>query len=102
MLCQKCGVRQARAIVTSCNGFECYELHLCLKCRNGVSTFPSPDEQQKVVASAMESAKETGLDEESISDALGIDVEEIRRVLRGEGVSHPAVWQVIKKHLRMD
>jgi hypothetical protein len=50
----------------------------------------------------MESAKETGLDEESISDALGIDVEEIRRVLRGEGVSNPAVWQVIKKHLRMD
>ncbi len=101
MLCQRCGVRQARTIVTSCNGFECYELHLCLECRNGVSTFPSPDEQQKVVASAMESAKETGLDEESVSDVLGINVEEIRRVLRGEGVSHPAVWQVIKKHLRM-
>ena len=102
MLCQRCGVREARTIVTSCNGFECYELHLCLKCQNGVSAFPSPDEQQKVVASAMESAKETGLNEESISDVLGIDVEEIRRVLRGKGVSHPAVWQVIKKHLRMD
>lgn len=98
MLCQRCGVREARTIVTSCNGFECYELHLCLKCRNGVSAFPSPDEQQKVVASA----KETGLNEESISDVLGIDIEEIRRVLRGKGVSHPAVWQVIKKHLRMD
>ena len=102
MLCQKCGVRQARTIVTSCNGRECYELHLCLQCRNGVSAFPTVVEQQKVVASAMESARQTGLDEEGVSDALGIDAEEIRRVLRGEGVSNPAVWQVIKKHLRMD
>ena len=102
MLCQKCGVRQARTIVTSCNGRECYELHLCLQCRNGVSAFPTPDEQQKVVASAMEGARAIGLDEEGVSDTLGIDAEEIRRVLRGEGVSDPAVWQIIKSHLRMD
>ncbi len=102
MLCQKCGVRKARTIVTSCNGRECYELHLCLQCRNGVSAFPTPDEQQKVVASAMESARKTGLDKEGFSDALGIDVEEIRRVLRREGVSDPAVWQIIRSHLRMD
>ncbi len=102
MLCQKCGVRPAQVIVTSCNGQECYELHLCLQCRNGVSAFPSPDEQQKVVESAMESARQTGLDEESVSDALGIDAEEILRVLRGEGVLDPAVWQIIKSHLRMD
>ena len=50
----------------------------------------------------MEEARAIGLDEESISDALGIDAEEIRRILRGEGVSDPAVWQVIKKHMRMD
>ncbi|MFZ2146903.1 MAG: hypothetical protein WAV28_06760 [Sedimentisphaerales bacterium] len=102
MLCQKCGVRQARTIITSCNGRECYELHLCLQCRNGINTFPTPDEQQKVVESAMEGARAVGLDEESVSDALGIDAEEIRRVLRGEGVSDPAVWQIIKSHLRMD
>jgi len=102
MLCRKCGVRKARTIVTSCNGLECYELHLCLQCRNGVSTFPSADEQQKVVVSAMESARQTGLDEEGVSDTLGIDVEEILRVLRGEGVSEPAVWQIIKSHLRTD
>ncbi len=89
-------------IVTSCDGRECYELHLCLRCRNGVEVFPTGCEQQKVVASAMESARQTGLDEEGVSDALGIDAEEIRRVLRGEGVSDPAVWQVIKSHLRMD
>jgi len=102
MLCQKCGVRPAQTLITSCNGRECYELHLCLQCQNGVDAFPTPDEQQKVVASAMESAKQTGLDEEGVSDTLGIDVEEILRVLRGEGVSDPTVWQVIKKHLRMD
>jgi len=50
----------------------------------------------------MESARQTGLDEESVSDALGIDAEEILRVLRGEGVLDPAVWQIIKSHLRMD
>ena len=50
----------------------------------------------------MEGAGARGLDEEGVSDALGIDVEEIRQILRGEGVSDPAVWQVIKKHLRMD
>jgi len=102
MLCQKCGVRQAQTIVTSCNGHVCYELHLCLRCRNGVSIFPSPDEQQKVVKSAMEGARAVGLDEEGVSDALGIDAEEIRRVLGGKGVSDPAVWQIIKSHLRMD
>lgn len=102
MLCQKCGVRKARTIVTSCNGIECYELHLCLQCRNGVGGFPTPDDQKKVVESAMEGARAIGLDEESIADALGIDAEEIRRILRGEGVLDPAVWQVIKKHLRMD
>ncbi len=102
MLCEKCGVREARTIVTSCNGRECYELHLCLQFRNGVSTFSSADEQQKVVASAMESAKQTGLDEEGVSDTLGIDGEEIRRILRGQGVSDLTIWQVIKNHLRMD
>lgn len=102
MLCQKCGVRPAQTIVTSCNGRECYELHLCLQCRNGVSAFPSPDEQQKVVKSAMEGARVMGLDEEAVSDALGIDVEEIQRVLRGEGVSDPAAWQIIKSHMRTD
>ena len=101
MLCQKCGVRPAQTLITSCNGHECYELHLCLQCRNGVSAFPSPDEQQKVVESAMEGAGAIGLDEEGVSDALGIDAEEIRHVLRGEGVSEPAVWQIIKSHLMM-
>jgi hypothetical protein len=50
----------------------------------------------------MNAASQEGLDEEAISEALGIEVEEIRRILRGQGVSDPAVWQVIKNHLRMD
>jgi predicted nicotinamide N-methyase len=37
MLCQRCGVREARCIVTSCDGNECYELHLCLPCQDGRS-----------------------------------------------------------------
>ncbi len=102
MLCEKCGVREALTIVTSCNGRECYEFHLCLQCRNGVSPFPSPDEQQKVVESSMEGARAIGLDEEGVSNALGIEAEEIRRVLRGEGISEPAIWQIIKSHLMMD
>ncbi|HIJ70402.1 MAG TPA: hypothetical protein HPP87_03460 [Planctomycetes bacterium] len=102
MLCQKCGVRPARTIVTSCNGQQCYELHLCLQCRDGLSTFPTPEEQKTVVESAMDAAGREGLDEETVSEALGIDAGEIRRVLKGEGVSDPAVWQIIKKHLRMD
>ena len=102
MLCQKCGVRPAQTIVTSCNGRQCYELHLCLKCQEGLNTFPTAEEQKSVVESAMNTARREGLDEETISEALGIDAEEIRRVLRGEGVSNPAVWEDIKKHLRMD
>jgi predicted nicotinamide N-methyase len=35
MLCQRCGVREARCLVTSCDGNECYELYLCLPCRVG-------------------------------------------------------------------
>ena len=102
MLCQKCGVREAVTIATSCNGRECYELHLCLQCRKGVSTFPTAEEQKNVVEPAMNAASQEGLDENAISEALSIDAEEIRRILRGQGVSDPAVWQIIKKHLRMD
>ena len=102
MLCQKCGVRRARTIVTSCDGRCCYELHLCIECRDGHSTFPTPDEQKQVVAPAMDSAKATGLDEKSICDALGIDPEEIRRILNGQGVSDPTVWEIIKSHLKAD
>ena len=50
----------------------------------------------------MEGARAIGLDEEGVSNALGIEAEEIRRVLRGEGVSEPAIWQIIKSHLMMD
>jgi len=102
MLCQKCGVRRAQTIVTSCDGVQCYELHLCLQCQKGISGFPTPDEQKKVVEPAMADAEAKGFDTESISNGLGIEAEEIRRVLRGEGVSDPAVWEVIKKHLRTD
>jgi len=102
MLCEKCGVRRARTIVTSCNGRVCYELHLCLQCQKGVSTFPTAAEQKIVVESAMNAASQEGLDEKAVSEALGIDAEEIRRILRGEGVSDPAVWGLIKSHLRMD
>lgn len=102
MLCQKCGVREAVSIVTSCNGVECYELHLCLQCQKGAGGFPTADEQKTVVESAMAGAREVGLDEKGVADALGIDAEEIRRILRGDGVSDPVVWQIIKKHLRMD
>ncbi len=102
MLCEKCGVREARCIVTSCNGVECYELHLCLECKDGGVGLPSCDQQQAIVESAMDGARAKGLDEEMICEAIGIDAEEIRRILRGEGVSEPAVWRTIIKHLRMD
>lgn len=82
-------MRQARTIVTRCNGLGRYGLHLCLQCLNGVSAFPAPDEQQKVVAPAIKSARQTGSDEKAVSDALGIDAEEIRWVLRGEGIFRP-------------
>jgi hypothetical protein len=33
MLCQRCGVREATCIITSCGqGSECLELHLCGEC----------------------------------------------------------------------
>lgn len=103
MLCEKCGVREARCIVTSCNGVECYEHHFCLECREGGGGgLPSCDQQQAIVESAMESARDKGLDEEMICEAIGIDAEEIRRIVRGEGVSDSAVWQMIAKNIRMD
>ena len=102
MLCEKCGVREARCIVTSCNGVECYELHLCLECKDGGVGLPSCDQQQAIVESAMEGARSQGLDEESIAQAIGIDAEEIRRILRGEGTSTAAIWQTISRHLIID
>jgi hypothetical protein len=50
----------------------------------------------------MESARAVGWDETRVAEALGIDAEEILRVLRGEGVSDPAAWEAIKAHLRAD
>ena len=102
MLCQKCGVREARCIATSCDGVHCYELHLCLECAEGRATFPTPEEQRAVVAPAMEAAREAGWDANAIADALKIDPEEIQRVLRGEGVSDTGVWETMKAHLRSD
>ena len=102
MLCQRCGVRRAVCVVTSCNGLECYELHLCRECREGRAGPPTADEQRSVVAPAMESARSAGWDENRVAEALGIDAEEIHRVLRGEGVSDPAAWQAIRAHLRSE
>lgn len=102
MLCQRCGVREAVCVATSCNGQECYERHLCLECKEGRAAFPTPEEQQAVVAPAMDSARRAGWDEQRVAEALGIDAEEIRRVLRGEGVSEPEAWAIIKSHLRSD
>ena len=39
MLCWGCGTREARCIVTSCNGQECYELRLCLQCHAARNEF---------------------------------------------------------------
>ena len=72
------------------------------ECKIGECEFPTPTEQKNVVEPAMTDAVAKGFDEESVADALGIESEEIRRILRGEGVSEPAVWEVIKRHLRMD
>lgn len=50
----------------------------------------------------MNAASQEGLDEKNISEAIDIDAEEIRRILRGQGVSDLTIWQVIKNHLMMD
>lgn len=100
MLCQRCGVRRAVCVATSCNGRECYERHLCLECKEGRAGTPTADEQRSVVAPAMQSARAAGWNEDRVAEALGIDAEEIRRVLRGEGVTGPAAWEAIKSHLR--
>ena len=102
MLCQRCGVRRAVCVATSCNGQECYELHRCLECNEGHGGAPTAEQQRSVVAPAMESARAAGWDEHRVAEALGIDAEEIHRVLRGDGVSGPAVWEAIKSHLRSE
>jgi len=45
-VCQECGAHEARCIVTSCDGNECYELHLCLQCRDGRSGCADESMQQ--------------------------------------------------------
>jgi hypothetical protein len=102
MLCQRCGVREARVTRTSCNGVECYELHLCLECSEGSAAPPTPEQQRAVVASAMAHAREAGLDAEAVSRALGLDSEELRRILRGDGASTQEAWDAIRRHLRTD
>ena len=102
MLCQKCGVREACVVMTSCDGGECYELHVCRECSEGRGGFPTPEEQRAVVAPAMAGAYEAGMDDEAVAEALGLDAEELRRVMRGEGVSSPEVWEVIRSHLRSE
>ena len=102
MLCLRCGVREACVTTTSCNGVECYELHLCLVCCLGRAAPPSPEQQRSVVASAMAHAREAGLDEEAVSRALGLDPGELRRVLRGDGESTEEAWDAIRTHLRTE
>lgn len=66
MLCQKCGFREACCIVTS-GGAECYELHLCLTCRDAPGPAPRAEDQLALVAPAMEDAREKGLIDEDVA-----------------------------------
>ena len=102
MICQCCGHRDAISIVTSCNRTECYELHLCEACRETGRRLPTAEQQQRIVASAMDGAAREGWSEEGVAAAVGIDVAELRRVLRGAGVSEPAVWAQIAGRLRIE
>jgi hypothetical protein len=99
MRCERCGLREACCIVTSCNGVECYELHLCLECRDRAEPTPSAQDQRSLVAPAMEDARAKGLTEEDIASVLAIDPGEIRRIMEGQGVSDPAAWERIRAHL---
>lgn len=96
MLCQKCGFREACCIATSCNGIDCHELHLCLTCRDVPGPAPCAEDQQTLVAPAMEGARTKGLRDEDVARALDIDPDEIRRIMEGLGVSEPAVWEKIR------
>lgn len=102
MICQCCGQRAAVSIVTSCNGTECYELHLCPECREAGRRLPTAEQQQRIVASAMDGAAQEGWSEEEVAAAVGVDVEELRRILRGEGVSELAAWTQLSGRLRME
>ncbi len=99
MLCQKCGFREACCIATSCNGIDCYELHLCLTCRDVPGPAPRAEDQQTLVGAAMKDAYEKGLSYEDVARALEIDADEIRRIMDGLGVSEPAVWEKIMARL---
>lgn len=99
MRCDRCGLRDACCIVTSCNGRECYELHLCLECRDRAEPAPSAEDQRSLVVPAMEDARARGLTEADVAQALCVDPDEIRRVMDGQGVSEPGVWERIRAHL---
>lgn len=99
MRCDRCGLRDACCIVTSCDGIECFELHLCLECRDRAEPAPSAQDQRALVAPAMEDAQARGLTEEDIARVLDIDPSEIRRIMQGHGVSEPALWKRIRAHL---
>jgi hypothetical protein len=99
MLCQKCRFREACCIVTSCNGIDCYELHLCLTCRDTPGPAPRAEDQLALVAPAMEDAHKKGLSDEDVARVLDIDAQEIRRIMDGIGVSEPTVWEKIRTRL---
>jgi hypothetical protein len=99
MLCQRCGLREACYFITSCGGFECYELCLCLECRDRGGSIPSTEDQEALVAQAIEDARSKDLTVHDIAVSLGIDPDEIRRVMNGQGVSDRATWEKIRAHL---
>ncbi len=99
MLCQKCGFREACCIVTSCGGIECYELHLCLTCRDTPGPAPRAEDQLALVAPAMEDACTKGLSDGEVARILDIDAREIRRIMEGLGVSETSAWEKIRARL---
>ncbi|HOS98641.1 MAG TPA: hypothetical protein PLU54_13390, partial [Deltaproteobacteria bacterium] len=90
---------EACCIVTSCNGVECTELHICRECRDRAEPTPSAQDQRSLVAPAMEDAQAGGLTEDDIARSLEIDPGEIRRIMAGQGVADPAAWERIRAHL---
>ena len=99
MLCQRCRLREACCIVASCGSGECYELHLCLACKETPGPAPCPADQKVLVGSAMEDAHSKGLSDEDVAQIVDIDTREIRRIMDGLGVSEPALWDKIRARL---
>ena len=60
---------------------------------------PSPEDQRRIIKSALDEAKESGIAIPAFSAALGLRPKELQDCYEGRGIRDPAKWKMVSIYL---